>query len=294
MQTQDQDTDVIDQQTETEDQVDQQDQQDAETQTDENAQDNASTESSTEDDDEVIVSIGDEQPAPEEDERSAPQWVRELRKADREKTKRIRELEEQLKSSQPKPKATEVGEEPTLEGCDYDEATFKREFVAWQQRKQKADDEQREREASIKAEQEAWNNRLKAYADGKTELKVKDFDDVEAVAANTLNKTQQGIIVKGCKNPATMIYALGKNEKKLKELASINDPVDFAFAIAKLEEKVNVQPRKTPPIPEKPIRGSGGTAGAVDDQLARLQAEADKTGDRSKVAKYLRDKRREQ
>ncbi|MGE5622306.1 MAG: hypothetical protein ACM3WS_04020, partial [Bacillota bacterium] len=232
--------DVIDQPQDTEGQIDQRTQQDDEMPPGDAPQDDDSAAQVAGDDDEVVVSIGDEPPAPEEDDRAAPQWVRDLRKADREKTKRIRELEEQLKASQPQPQATEVGEEPTLEGCDYDEAKFKSEFIAWQQRKQKAEDERREREAAAKAEQEAWNSRLKVYADGKTELKVKDFDDVEAVAANVLSKTQQGIIVKGCKSPATMIYALGKNEKKLKELASIKDPVDFAFAIAKLEEKVNV------------------------------------------------------
>ena len=45
--------------------------------------------------DEVVVSIGEEAPPPEEP-AHAPEWVRELRKSDREKSRRIRELEAKL------------------------------------------------------------------------------------------------------------------------------------------------------------------------------------------------------
>ena len=46
-------------------------------------------------DDEVVVSIGEEAP-PAEEEVRAPEWVRELRKTNREKERRIRELEARL------------------------------------------------------------------------------------------------------------------------------------------------------------------------------------------------------
>ena len=47
------------------------------------------------DDNEVIVSIGEDAPPPDE-QAHAPGWVKELRKANREKEKRIRELEAKL------------------------------------------------------------------------------------------------------------------------------------------------------------------------------------------------------
>ena len=45
---------------------------------------------------EVVISLGGEAVAPEEDENAAPQWVRELRKSNREKDRRIRELEQKV------------------------------------------------------------------------------------------------------------------------------------------------------------------------------------------------------
>ena len=133
--------------------------------------------------------------------------------------------------------------------------------------------------------------KLNSYSKAKTELKVKDFDDAEATVQETLNSTQQGIILQGAENPALLVYALGKNPKKAKELASITDPVKYAFAVAKLETQLKVTNRKAAPPPEKTVRGTGPVSGTVDSQLERLRADAEKTGDYSKVMAYKRQKR---
>jgi hypothetical protein len=240
--------------------------------------------------DEVVVSIGEESPPSEEVER-APEWVRELRKSNREKDRRIRELEEKVKTAAPAQKPVEVGEEPTLEGSDYDEAKFKADWKAWNQRQADHAEQERKKEADARAGQEAWQAKLNHYGKLKGELKVKDYEDVEAVASDALSVVQQGIIVSGAENPAVVIYALGKNPKKAKELASIADPVKFAFAIAKLETQLKVTPRKAAPLPETPVRGSAPVSGTVDSTLARLRAEAERTGDLSKVVAYKRQQR---
>lgn len=240
--------------------------------------------------DEVVVSIGEEAPAAEEDQ-PAPQWVKELRKANREKDKKIRELEQKLATSQPAEKLIAVGEKPTLEGCDFDTEKFERDLETWHGRKRQAEELQRKKEDEAKAAEAAWNARLQEYEKGKTALKVSDYEDAEEVAKGLLSQTQQGIIVHGAKNSAVLIYALGKNPKKLQELAKISDPVKFAFAVAEVETQLKVQPKKSAPPPEKVVRGSGPVGGGSDATLERLRAEADKTGDRSKVAKYLRNKR---
>ena len=110
--------------------------------------------------------------------------------------------------------------------------------------------------------------------------------------SDALSVTQQGIIVKGAQNAAVVIYALGKNSTKLKELSSITDPVKFAFAVANLEKDLKVTTRKAPPPPEKTVTGSAPKSGVVDSQLERLRAEAEKTGNYSKVAQYQRQKRK--
>jgi hypothetical protein len=101
---------------------------------------------------------------------------------------------------------------------------------------------------------------------------------------------QQGMIVQGADNAALVVYALGKNPKKAKELASITDPVKFAFAVAKLETQLKISNRKAQTSPERKISGTGRPSGAVDSTLDRLRADAEKTGDYSKVFQYKKQK----
>lgn len=244
-------------------------------------------------DDGVTVTIGEESPTSEEDESRAPEWVRELRKKNQENVRRIREQEQEIAKLRGAGAAQtiEVGAEPTLESADYDEAKFKADWKAWNQRQQDHADQQRKSEEERTAGQKAWQAKLDAYGKLKSELKVKDYEEVEAIAQDTFNVTQQGVILSGAENPAVVIYALGKNPKKAKELASIADPVKFAFAVAKLETQLKVTPRKAAPPPEGTVRGSAPIAGTVDSTLARLRADAEKTGDMSKVIAYKAQQR---
>lgn len=244
-------------------------------------------------DDEVVVTIGEEPPASHEDEvAKAPEWVRELRKSSREKDRKIRELEDKLKTTTgAETKPAPLGKKPTLEECDYDAEKFEAELASWYDRKRKADEEAARVEAEQKEAQKAWQAKLDSYGKAKAELKVKDFDDAEALVQENFSQTQQGIMLQGAENPALLVYALGKNPKKAKELASTTDPVKFAFAVAKLETQLKVTNRKAAPPPEKTVRGTGPVSGTVDSQLERLRAEAEKTGDYSKVMAYRRQKR---
>ena len=248
-------------------------------------------EENTEDgDDEVVVSIGEEAPPPEETTR-APEWVRELRKADREKARRIKELEAKLNAAaatETKPVA--LGAKPKLEDHDYDTEKFEAALADWYERKRVADQQIEQQRQAEKAQQDAWQARLEGYGKARAELKVRDFEDAEAVAQEVLDVTQQGIVVQGADNPALVIYALGKNPKKAKEIAGIKDPVKFAFAVAKLEKELKVTNRKAAPPPERTIQGTGRVSGAVDSTLERLRAEAEKTGNYTKVLQYKRQK----
>jgi hypothetical protein len=245
-----------------------------------------------EDDDEVIVSIGEESP-PQEEETRAPEWVRELRKANREKERKIRELEAKLSATaQTETKPVELGKKPTLEDCDYDSDDYEQKLTAWYERKRDHDEAEAKAKAAKEAEAEAWQNKLKDYEKAKTSLKVRDYEEAEATALETFNVTQQGIVLQGSDNPALIIYAIGKNPQRAKELASITDPVKFAFAVAKLETQLKVTNRKAAPAPERTINSGGGRlSGAIDSTLERLRADALKTGDLSKVMAYKRSKK---
>jgi hypothetical protein len=244
------------------------------------------------DDDEVIVTIGDEAPPQEDEHDQAPEWVRELRKAHRETQRENRELKAKLEATtQTETKPAAVGKKPTLEEFDYDTERYEQELTSWYERKRKADAQAAKQEEDEKKQEQAWQQQLNAYGEKKSKLKVKDFDDAEAIVLETFNQTQQGIVIQGAENPALVFYALGKNHDRIKELASINDPVKFAFAVAKLEKDLKVKNRKAPPAPERKVGGTAPKSGSVDSTLERLRAEAEKTGDYTKVTKYRRQKR---
>lgn len=244
-----------------------------------------------ESEDDVVVSIGEESP-PQEEEARAPEWVRELRKANREKERKIRELEAKLNASATETKPVALSPKPTLESCDYDSDEYETKLAAWYEQKREYDAAEANIQAQRDAEAKAWQDKLDSYAKARASLKVRDYEDAEAVALDTFNVTQQGIVIQGSENPALIIYALGKNPARAKELASINDPVKFAFAVAKLETQLKVTNRKAAASPERTITNGGGRlSGSVDSTLDRLREEALKTGDLSKVIAYKRGKK---
>lgn len=249
-------------------------------------------------DEEVIVSIGDEAPpASEDDENRAPAWVKDLRKANREKDRKLREQEAEiarLKGGNVQEQAVIVGAKPTLESCDFDAEKFETDLEAWHERKRQAASKEAEKAEAERKASEAWQARLSTYSQAAAKLKVSDFKDAEDAVADILTVTQQGVILSGADKPELLIYALGKAPKKAKELAAITDPVKFAFAVAKLETQLKVTPRNKPPTPERRISGAVSVAAGTDQQLEKLREEARKTGDMSKVNAFNRDLRRRQ
>lgn len=241
---------------------------------------------------EITVSIGEESP-PQEEEKPAPEWVRDLRKNYRELQREKRELEARLNQRTTEAeKPITLGKKPTLEQFDYDAEKFEESLEEWYEQKRLVSEQQHKVELEQQAQQREWQNRLSAYGEAKQKLKVKDYDEAEYAVQETFSQTMQGIILHGADDPALIVYALGKNPKKAKELAAINDPVKFAIAIGKLETQLKVSNKKSPPPPEKAIRGSGSGSGSVDSTLERLRAEAEKSGNMSKVIAYKQQLRK--
>jgi|688.fasta_scaffold03411_8 hypothetical protein len=238
-------------------------------------------------DDEVEVSIGDKPVQAEEPKQSAPAWVRELRRRERELQREVRELRAKVQTPQIENQPPAVGAKPKLEDHDYDAEKFEVALAGWFERKRQADEYAAKQKQSEEQQKQAWQARLDAYGKAKASLRVRDYDDAEASVTETLNVTQQGIIVSGSENPALVTYAIGKDPAKLKELAAIADPVRFAFAVAKLETQLKVNPRKPAAAPEVIVKSTTRLAGGSHDQvLERLREEADKTGDLTKVIAY--------
>lgn len=266
---------------------------DLEEDTDTEADDSEPGSDDSEDDesDEVVVTIGDS-PTPDESKQEAPAWVKELRKTNRETQRENRELKKKLDAlNNPTKPEVKLGPKPKIEDYDYDTTKFEADLVKWYETKKEVDKQEDELKAQQAHQQKAWQKQLDAYDEKKSKLKVRNFDDAEANVLEAFDETQQGIVISGADDPALTFYALGTDQKKLKELAEIKDPVKFSFAVAKLETTLKVKKRKAPP-PERTVNGTAPKSGSVDSELERLRAEAEKTGNYSKVHQYKQRKRK--
>jgi hypothetical protein len=255
------------------------------------SEDSSDEESSEVEDDEGIeISFDGESLTPEDEEdKDAPSWVKNVRKKNKETQKENRELKNRLAEIEAsKVVETQVDTpkaKPTLEDLDYDSDAYEKAIDEWYVADRKRKEVEQAQQAEQKRAQDEWQAKLNDFEASKKKLGVKDYEDAEDFVNENLSQTQRGIIVDGSDNPALSFYALGKNQKLAKELASITNPVKFAFAVSKMENRLKTTKRKARTNPESTVKSSGGSGGK-DNTLARLEAEADKSGDRSKVHSY--------
>lgn len=238
------------------------------------------------------ISLGDEELNPEEEAGTAPGWVKDLRKSHREQQKENKSLRSQIeKLTEAKQKNEILGARPTLEDHDYDSDQHDAALDVWYQKKQNVQLES----AKLKADQDAaskeWGEKVAAHSDKTSKLPFDDIKDSHEVVDNTLDQTQIGTIIHVADDSALLMYAIGKNPQKAEELAKIKDPSLFIKAITKMEDKLVVKKRKAATKPEGSINGDRSISGTLDNELDRLRAEAEKTGNYTKVHAYRRKKK---
>jgi hypothetical protein len=256
---------------------------------------------------ELVVAIGaDPSLGSEEAEDDAPiddagtpptPLIKELRKKARDDARRLRAIEQERDAALAKatatgvqpPAAVVVGEKPTLETCDYDSAKFETELAAWYDRKRAADEQERGRTEEQRKAQDAYTERLGAYKTGAAALKVADFDASEKVVEAGLSKVQQSILVKHAKNAALLVYALGKDAAKLKELGAIKDPVEFAVRATLLETEIKTVQRPKFKPEGRPAGGGTGSPATGANALEKARAAAERTGDYTEVNRLKRE-----
>lgn len=230
-------------------------------------------------DEELEIAFGDEA-APASGERDTG-LVKHLREEVRKRDQRIAELAKAQPHQQ-----TEVGPEPTLESCEWDEDRFKTETRAWLKRQEEAEAAKTTVQQQNRVAEEAWQADVQRFESRKAELKVPGAEEAIETALATLPQVAAAVIVKAADNPALVLAALGQHPGKLAEIASIQDPLKQAVAVAKLEGTLKVAPRRKAPEPEKIAGGNARVTQGTDQTLAALEKKADKTGDRTELIRY--------
>lgn len=249
-------------------------------------------EESKEGDDLVISLEGEEEAKPETESTEAPQWVKDLRKEHRETVRKLRTLEAEKADREAKAgqqKQSELGEKPTLASCDYDEEVYEPKLADWYKRKSEIEARERDAQAQAERQNQEWQAKLEAHKKAASALRVSDYEEASEAVKEAFSDIQYAIMHEA-DNSAVLEYAIGKRPAKVKELAAITNPIKFAMALAKLETQVKTTAKKTAPAPETRVRASAPVSGAVDSKLAKLMEEADRTGDRTKVAAYHRER----
>jgi hypothetical protein len=206
--------------------------------------------------------------------------IRQLRDAQRKAAKENAELRKLIKP-------VEVGPKPDLwENCEGDTDKYDTAMDAWRARKAEA-----EKVTADIAKPDAdtvavWQATKSAYDKALDALPYADKAACEDVVTLAFSNEQQAALLMASDDPAKVVMALGRNPAKLAELAAIKNPFKLASAVAKLEGKIQVKSKRIVPAPETIATGTGSVVATGDKTLARLEAEADKTGDRSKLAAY--------
>lgn len=232
-----------------------------------------------------VVTFGDEE-APEEEEEAAA-WVKDVRKRSRELSKENADLKKQIEAGKADVKPV-LGAAPTLEGCDYDEEKFSGAIRQYDAKKFELEAGERSQKEEAERQNKAYQEKLTAYNESRGQFDADSFDEAESNVKEALTPQQHAILVHAFgKNAAPLISGLGRDDKRLKELASIKDPIAYAVAATRLESSMKTSQRKPRTTPETRVTGdhSGGTP---DKTLEKLEAEADRTGDRSKIVAHKR------
>jgi hypothetical protein len=236
----------------------------------------------------LTVTLGEEDPPPPPD-KAARAWAL-ARQERREQARKIRELEERLAAqAAPQETAPVLPPEPTLSGCDYDEARLKAELVRWMEAKRKVDDHAQKLKATQEQQAKEWEATKATFAQKRAAVlqQAPDYEDAEIEVAREFSQVQQSLLMEALDNAPLVVLALHRNPEKLKELAAIKSPARFTAALARLEGSIKVM-SKEPPKAKAEKKITGGAESSSSASLERALKRARETGD---YTEYHRIKR---
>lgn len=225
--------------------------------------------------DEYSLRVGDEEISlTEEDDdhvdgQPAPQWVKDLRKNNREKDKELRELRRQLEQVQSRPTEQQpqqqtdvIPPKPTLESCDYDEEAFETALTDWHEKKGRAEQSKQQQERQQQEYQQRFQQRMEAHKQRAARLPVKDYQEMEEIVRAEVPDLHKEILIHCADEGSELIaYGLGKSQQLRQRVAAETDPIRAAFLLGQISKQVSLAPKPKRAIkPEPEVRGGGADA----------------------------------
>lgn len=179
----------------------------------------------------------------------------------------------QLPQLRPRPKPIDF---------DWDDDDFNADLDKWL-------DEKAEYDKAMAETGNRYNVINQNYAQSRERIKAKvaDYDEVEQLVASNLSDEKQALLKMAVGDVGRVVYALGKSQGKLLELSKL-DEVAFIRELVLMEQKLQNRPKTGNRKPTPKEHELTGVAGGGDEHLAKLEAEALRTGDRTKVQAYKR------
>lgn len=225
--------------------------------------------------DEYSLRVGDEEISlTEEDDdhvdgQPAPQWVKDLRKNNREKDKELRELRRQLEQvqsrpaeQQPQQQADVIPPKPTLESCEYDEEAYEAALTDWHEKKGRAEQSKQQQQRQQQEYQQRFQQRVEAHKQRAAKLPVKDYQEMEEIVRAEVPDLHKEILIHCADEGSELIaYGLGKSQQLRQRVAAETDPIRAAFLLGQISKQVSLAPKPKKAIkPEPEVRGGGADA----------------------------------
>lgn len=234
---------------------------------------------------ESLIGFADEEGAEEEE----TPVIKRLREQNRELAKKLRQRNAlQNDDADPEPV---VPEEPSIEDFDFDPDRFATANRAYNKAKDDHREWERREDQRKSTRSQQQDDRARKIEQQKSALGVRDFDARASEVKDRLSDAQLAILIEGADNPAQMIYALGRSPTRLEMLAGEENMAKFAVAVGRLEKDIKVSKKAPAPVESGRVRGATASLAVGDKELERLEKEAERTGDRSKIVAYNRSKR---
>lgn len=222
----------------------------------------------------------------EEVDDSAPDLPKRLRAEIKERDRRLAVANRRLAELDKPAAPVEIGPRPTREEFDWDDARYDAAVDDWNTKRFQAE---AQNAAPSDNEAEAKQD-VERLTTGIASLPFADAEQVVPAAMEALSPQDQFIIASAAKEPGKLIYALGKNPERLTAILEIKNPVKRIAEIARLEMQMTTT-RRAPPPPEQIRQGDAQPAQGGDKELARLQKQAETSGDYTAVLAHKRKAR---